>query len=74
MAFAYSANIMNHFGTETMKKTKEFPFNIFAMAFAVVMFLIGGLWIGYESHPYERCARMHNSPDSIGECVWFLEN
>ena len=56
------------------KELPEWPFNIFVMAFAVVMFLIGGLWIGYESHPYEQCARMYNSPEYISECVWIKEN
>ena len=33
-----------------------------------------GLALGSWSHPYEQCARMYNSPDDIGECVWIKEN
>jgi len=35
-----------------------------------VIFLLAGLMIGYESHPYESCSREHVGDDNIGECVW----
>jgi hypothetical protein len=41
--------------------------------FAFIVFLLG--WrIGEYLHPYEQCARMYNSPEYIGECVWIKEN
>jgi hypothetical protein len=33
-----------------------------------------GLALGSYSHPYEQCARMYNSPENIGECVWIKQN
>ena len=48
--------------------------NVFVMALSVVLFLIGGLWIGYESHPYESCKRMYDDPMDVSECVWLKEN
>ena len=56
------------------KELPKWPFNVFVMAVSVVMFLIGGLWIGYESHPYERCKQMYETPEDISECVWIKEN
>jgi len=46
---------------------------IFAMPFAVVLSLIGGLLIGYESHPYESCKRMYKTFEDISECVYLKE-
>ena len=43
---------------------------IIAAALTPILFLIAGLWIGYESHPYESCSREHVGEDYIGECVW----
>jgi len=34
------------------------------------LFLVAGLLIGYNSHPYESCSREHVGGDNIGECVW----
>ena len=48
--------------------------HVFAMAFSVVMFLIAGLWIGYESHPYESCKNMYETFEDISECVYLKEN
>lgn len=56
------------------KELPEWPFNVFVMALASVMFSIIGLVIGYESHPYEVCKRMYNTPEDISECVWIKEN
>jgi hypothetical protein len=35
---------------------------------------IAGWAAGMYFHPYEQCARMYNSPEYIGECVWIKEN
>lgn len=43
---------------------------IFAAGVTPLLFFIAGLWIGYESHPYEECARQYVGEDYIGECVW----
>ena len=43
---------------------------IIAAGLTPLLFFIAGLWIGYESHPYEVCAREYVGGDDIGECVW----
>lgn len=39
-----------------------------------ILFLVGGMGIGYYSHPYEVCSEKHVSDENIGECVWLLKN
>lgn len=46
----------------------------FLMAVAHVFMLVAGLWIGYESHPYESCRAMYTTPEDISECVWIKEH
>lgn len=57
-----------------MKELPEWPFNVFVIAITSVLFLVGGLWIGFELHPYERCRQSYTSFEDISECVWILEN
>lgn len=56
------------------KGLSEWPVSIFVMAITSVLFLIGGLWIGYESHPYEKCKQMYETLEDISECVWIKEH
>ena len=44
------------------------------MTIACVLSLVAGLWIGYDSHPYEICKRMYDDPMDVSECVWIKEN
>jgi len=45
-----------------------------AYGILLAVFFYIGLLVGNYTHPYEQCARMYNSSDHIGECVWILKN
>ena len=47
---------------------------IAAIGITPILFLIAGLMIGYNSHPYESCSREHVGGDHVGECVWLKLN